>query len=478
MVIATAVAIAGLSSSPAFSSADIGKKMEKMFNSLSNTTAPGVFETESRGVITAGGLVVRNQIDSVSLAHVTFPSIDAGCGGIDFFGGSFSFINADQLVEFLKNVASNALAYAFKMALKTTCDQCSIVMTELQNLANAMNNMNYNSCQLAQGIVDRSAKAIDDALKGETDLKSIATGLVDDLSSAFNKTSGESGATAVKKDATNTARKDIEINFAYSAAKKAGAAAIFSDGDSEKSTLEFLMSLTGTVIAKIPDESKPDSAMPTVTKYPSTITFEDFVEGNATKDASGNYVISRKVKAYACTDPGADECLSITDGNPNAAYRGLKHILIEKLTTPGAASNLAHVFRTQTSNLTDEQKNTISFLGGINFYIRNLAKVSETTATKFIIDMAPIIAAQVAYDNGYRIFSEMQASFMALPKKANITEAQQVMAEARQKFTDGYSNYVRMNGGMPQLLDYYQKLMSLATSTPPLETSNSEKKHQ
>ena len=58
-VIATAVALAGMSSEPAFS-ADIGKKMESMFNALSNTTAPGVFETETRGVVTAGGLVIRN----------------------------------------------------------------------------------------------------------------------------------------------------------------------------------------------------------------------------------------------------------------------------------------------------------------------------------------------------------------------------------------------------------------------------------
>jgi len=35
-----------------------------------------------------------------------------------------------------------------------------------------------------------------------------------------------------------------------------------------------------------------------------------------------------------------------------------------------------------------------------------------------------------------------------------------------------------MNGGMPQLIDYYTKLMKLAGSTPALETSNTEKKHQ
>lgn len=92
--------------------------------------------------------------------------------------------------------------------------------------------------------------------------------------------------------------------------------------------------------------------------------------------------------------------------------------------------------------------------------------------------MAPIIAGQVAYENGYRIFQEIQDSFMALPKDVDYTEAQKVLAESSRKFSEGYADYTRMNGGMPQLIDYYTKLMKLAGSTPALETSNTEKKHQ
>lgn len=471
-VIAIAVALAGLSSPQAFS-ADIGKKMESMFNSLSNTTAPGVFETESRGVITAGGLVVRNQIDSVSLAHISFPGIDAGCGGIDFFGGSFSFINADQLVEFLKNVASNALGYAFKMALNASCGICMQIINDLQNLSNAMNNMNYNSCQLAQGLLTDTKGTLDAQVKKTTDLWSATTGLASDIASAFNSTDGESGSTKAKNDDTNTVRNLVDINFAFTAAKKAGAMAMFSDGDSDKSTLEFLMSMTGTVVQKLPAKSDDDKAMPTLQTYPSRITFADFVEGNTTKGADGNYVVTRKVGAYRCDD--ADKCLNPTKVD-SVAYKGLKHILIERLTTPGATTNLPHVFRTQTTAVSDAQKNVMSFLGGINFYIQNLSKISESTATKFIIDMAPIIAAQVAYDNGYRIFMETQDSFMALSKDVDYTEAQKVLAESFKKFSDGYADYTRMNGGMPQLIDYYQKLMSLAGSTPPLVSSNTDKK--
>ena len=64
---------------------------------------------------------------------------------------------------------------------------------------------------------------------------------------------------------------------------------------------------------------------------------------------------------------------------------------------------------------------------------------------------------------------------MALPKDVDYTEAQKVLAESSRKISEGYADYTRMNGGMPQLIDYYAKLMKLAGSPPALETSNTEK---
>ena len=49
---------------------------------------------------------------------------------------------------------------------------------------------------------------------------------------------------------------------------------------------------------------------------------------------------------------------------------------------------------------------------------------------------------------------------MALPKDVDYTEAQKVLAESSRKFSEGYADYTRMNGGMPQLIDYYTKLVN------------------
>ena len=41
---------------------------------------------------------------------------------------------------------------------------------------------------------------------------------------------------------------------------------------------------------------------------------------------------------------------------------------------------------------------------------------------------------QAAYENGYRIFQEIQDSLMALPKDVDFTDAQKVLAKASKKF--------------------------------------------
>lgn len=88
------------------------------------------------------------------------------------------------------------------------------------------------------------------------------------------------------------------------------------------------------------------------------------------------------------------------------------------------------------------------------------------------------LLAQAAYENGYRIFQEIQDSLMARPKDVDFTDAQKVLAEASKKVLGSYADYTRMNGAMPQLIDYYMNLMSLAGLTPPLGASNTEKKRQ
>jgi conjugative transfer pilus assembly protein TraH len=59
-------------------------------------------------------------VKTIQLVSMTLPDINAGCGGIDAYLGSFSFINSEQLQRFGKQIMSNAAGYFFDLALQTT----------------------------------------------------------------------------------------------------------------------------------------------------------------------------------------------------------------------------------------------------------------------------------------------------------------------------------------------------------------------
>lgn len=137
--------------------ANIQSQMDKMFEGMSNSTDAGAYETATRGVITGGSMRLRNKIVNAPVVAFRPPSFQAGCGGIDMFAGSFSFINAQQFVQSLRSIASNAVGvasgYAFKLALQAMGPTVANVIKDLQEAMQHLNGLMSNSCQLATGLV-------------------------------------------------------------------------------------------------------------------------------------------------------------------------------------------------------------------------------------------------------------------------------------------------------------------------------------
>lgn len=136
-------------------SADVNSDMNQFFNKLgfaSNTTQPGVWQGQAAGYAYGGSLYARTQVKNVQLISMTLPDINAGCGGIDAYLGSFSFINGEQLQRFVKQIMSNAAGYFFDLALQTTVPEIKTAKDFLQKMASDINSMNLSSCQAAQGI--------------------------------------------------------------------------------------------------------------------------------------------------------------------------------------------------------------------------------------------------------------------------------------------------------------------------------------
>jgi conjugative transfer pilus assembly protein TraH len=83
--------------------ADVNGDMNNFFNKLgfaSNTSQPQVWQGQAAGYASGGSLYARTQVKTIQLVSMTLPDINAGCGGIDAYLGSFSFINSEQLQRF------------------------------------------------------------------------------------------------------------------------------------------------------------------------------------------------------------------------------------------------------------------------------------------------------------------------------------------------------------------------------------------
>jgi conjugative transfer pilus assembly protein TraH len=132
---------------------------------------PTAFQGQSAGYYSLGNVWTRFPQKTTNIANLQLPRARAGCGGIDIFAGSFSFINASEIVAMLKAVANNAVGFAFSLAIDTVCPECSKIMQEFSQKAQLMNNLNINSCEMAQGLVggiwpkgDLADKAICEAI--------------------------------------------------------------------------------------------------------------------------------------------------------------------------------------------------------------------------------------------------------------------------------------------------------------------------
>ncbi|WP_196491739.1 conjugal transfer protein TraH, partial [Erythrobacter donghaensis] len=85
-----------------------------------------------------GNVWTRFPQKTTNIANLQLPRARAGCGGIDIFAGSFSFINASEIVAMLKAVANNAVGFAFSLAIDTVCPECSKIMQEFSQKAQLM----------------------------------------------------------------------------------------------------------------------------------------------------------------------------------------------------------------------------------------------------------------------------------------------------------------------------------------------------
>lgn len=230
--------------------ADVASQMNGFFNDAggaANVTGPTAFQGQSAGYYSLGNVWTRFPQKSVTPFNLQLPSARAGCGGIDLFTGSFSFINASELVAMLKATANNALGFAFKLAIDAVSPEISKVMAEFQQAAQLLNDQNISSCELGQQLVGNIWPQMDQTRSTICEAIGNSQGIFADW--AASRQGCNNGN---KRDQTLASNNDESMkdqlvgekhNYTWEALKKSQKFGAFDQDFSE-----YIMTLVGTIV--------------------------------------------------------------------------------------------------------------------------------------------------------------------------------------------------------------------------------------
>ena len=438
--------------------ADLAAEMNTLFGSLVNASAPTAHLGQRRGVVTGGSVVARNRIMNEALWHVVPPSFNAGCGGIDLFAGSFSFISLDQFVNLLRAIAANAPGYAFEIALGAMCRDCLETMEALQKKIQALNQGYANSCQLAKGLVNDVADAFDAKHKDKTSLLAMVAGL-GDVFETHSSADGEDPIEKVETSLPAEAQTVLQGNLAWRALKGRGAAGWFAAGDD--SLLEAMMSVTGSVVVgerlPAPDGEGENHR---ITVIPGNVLkMADLLNG------SGASALQR-VRLYRCLPSrDVDDCKQ--PELQEVAFKGMIQRVQDLLVGDPVAGTVGLVakFRAGDGPITEAEKAFLQHApNGLGAGIRTLARQDTGMATLFAERAAPVIAAELVQiilrDLTRAVVYAAALSDHAYAKAllAQIQAAQAELAAEQQTLTARYGN-------AQTLLAYYQGLVAQIKGT-------------
>ena len=430
----------------AHASSFVGMKLDNKITSMSNTTSPKAYESNSRHVYSGGSMTIHNQIFNKDIVSITAPGIEAGCGGIDMFGGSFSFINGDQIVQLFRSIAQNAVGYLFQLALAVISPEISSLIRWFQDLVQKINGLASNSCRLAQGLVTGDINALVDKMNskagsannnsgGGDASESFITAPIENLKKIYqNGTDGTylsrlKNAFGWKESSSsplvNESAKSDDPLYGNLLKQVLDQLSIDLTNDSsgvsgqkdQKEWIGEMMALFGTIVITNPTKSPTGDPSPSgsgtnatsgVTDLrfvPPIINFKDFIDGEG---ADGE-----PLQVYTCKD---DKCDDISISSPrkdsSVLTKGYMTRKVRKMFCGGSGSDvdmqqceggiISALVNPVQSNLTDQQQNFMSQLPKqVSRYFNVLASESKAQGggdgalKEFIKDGSVTIATEL-----------------------------------------------------------------------------------
>ncbi|MBP2160579.1 MULTISPECIES: conjugal transfer protein TraH [Asticcacaulis] len=327
--------------------ANVDGAMDNFWNdamSATNGSGPSVYQGQAAGYYTLGNFSYRAPQMNTQVASVGMPSVKSGCGGIDIYGGSFSFINSDQIVASMKAIAQNALGLLFQMAVDSLSELLGSNMKDAFKKMQDLNGVNINSCEAAQNLVAGTVNRIQAAQSKACTEVGTTSGLFSDWAKAKEQC-GAGGQAETTAASAPAATRPVNRNVAWEAIQKHP---LFK---SDTELALTMMTLTGSVV--ITAES---GAPPSVLVIPAAAKND----GMITKLLDGG-----TFRVHECANT---ECTRVNQFAREITLEPSKSI---KKRVSGMLLSIVNKIRTRSA-LTEEEK---SFLGLVSLPVYKMASV-------------------------------------------------------------------------------------------------------
>jgi len=355
-----------------------------------NVTRPQAYDGQAGGFVTMGSLYMRTRPRNASIAHIQLPSVRAGCGGIDIFGGSFSFISKEEMIFLMQAIMQNAAGFAFELALESLSPAIAEQVSKLRALLQDVNAMNINSCEAGQMLAGSLWPKMDGA--SQHICKTVGT-----MNSKFADRvagkhecghGGKQNETLRESNGSLADQVPVDINYAWRAAKKNGFLA------SNPRIAEIFMSMTGTIITRAAqNDNEGPQHQPIAPRAFTPEMLLALVDGGT-------------VPILRCnTDPEGDRCLT-----PSWQNVTLPHDQSYFATVAQVVRQLSDAIRDDTA-LTPEM---IGIIGLTSAPVYETLKTAQAYKYQFVDDeialLAELVAVELAMAYMHETLTEMARS--------------------------------------------------------------------
>lgn len=433
---------------------------------MTNVTSAQAYNSQTRGGFVGGGAALRTPIRNINLVAFDPPRFSAGCGGIDLYGGSFTFINSEQLTALFRQIASNSIGALFHLAIKSINPQLAQLMTEFQSKLQALNSMFKNTCAIANQIVkgfddpDSRKNTSDEKATKEDSGKGFFSDLFASISDLFSSPNASS-----KRNSESCATCG---NLVWKALSDTNAGQYLGNPATGESSPDManqiVMSLLGTIVmpGQQPDETNPDGSPKPQTGKPISyaLSLGDLRDGSSKKPLK--FLRCDTTEREGCLNPTlADLSFEGTLGYTNRMLFGAANE--NDGVQPSSILGLLSTCNTSDCGFTAQHK---AFINAVSAPVLKMLRDVQASPGAMVVvaqQLAPVIADELAARYGE---AALKAARQAFSGASGVTKPDDIARREQELFSEWVKQQEIVASQTDRVLKAKQYVAAVISSNP------------